>query len=221
MPKTKPSLENAQLLNQVPIESVKPYPDNYVKHKRNRGFIANSIRDFGYISPIAVDENMVILKGHGTLEALKSLNFTHVPYVLKKIGLTEDQKKGYRIADNETARGAERSRDLLDREMATLPKYDFRKYGVLTNVNSTAREVMDGVLELEAGGEPEMKIMQQFNERYDYVIIIAKNETDRANLFTSMEIKNERSNKQQAVGLGRVVSFERFQSLLKKWKGEK
>ena len=139
----------------------------------------------------------------------------------KKIRLSAVPKKGYRIADNETARGAERSRDLLDREMATLPKYDFRKYGVLTNVNSTAREVMDGVLELEAGGEPEMKIMQQFNERYDYVIIIAKNETDRANLFTSMEIKNERSNKQQAVGLGRVVSFERFQSLLKKWKGEK
>ena len=63
--------------------------------------VMESIRQCSYIAPIVIDEEGVILAGHTRYEALKRLGKTECGVVIAR-GLTEDQKRKYRLYDNKT-----------------------------------------------------------------------------------------------------------------------
>ena len=79
------------------IEEIKPNPKNPKLHADD--LIEKSIKETGYISPIVVDENNIILSGHGRLSALIKLNYKEVEVIVKK-GLTKKQKEKYLLMDN-------------------------------------------------------------------------------------------------------------------------
>ena len=107
-----------EVLSDVDIEIVKPYDKNYLDHEKNSEHIMNSIKDFGYNKvSIVVDENNVLLAGHGTLGALRKLGYTKIPHVYQVKGLTENQKKAYRIADNSSGANAEVIEEFLIEEL--------------------------------------------------------------------------------------------------------
>ena len=84
----------------VPIESVSPDPLNPRMHSREQvRAIARSIQEFGFNAPILVDKHGIIKAGHGRIEAAKYLKLTEVP-VIRLDDLTEQQAKGYMLADN-------------------------------------------------------------------------------------------------------------------------
>lgn len=76
--------------------------NNKIHTKEQIDRIANSINLFGFNQPIVLDENNIILVGHGRYLAAIKLNLKTVPCVRKE-GLTDAQKKAYRIIDNKTA----------------------------------------------------------------------------------------------------------------------
>lgn len=81
------------------IEEIKPYERNAKKHpKKQVEQVAASIKEFGFNQPIVVDKNNVVIVGHGRLEAAKLLGLNDVPVIT--VGLTEEQAKAYRLADN-------------------------------------------------------------------------------------------------------------------------
>lgn len=79
------------------IAKLKPHPLNPKTHAADA--IEGSIKDFGYIDPIVVDEKDVILSGHGRVEAMKKLGYEQVG-VIRKTGLTEKQKEQYILIAN-------------------------------------------------------------------------------------------------------------------------
>lgn len=83
------------------IEKLVPYENNVKKHPPEQvAKIAKAIKDFGWRgAPIQVDENMVIINGHGRRLAALSLGMTKVPVVIEE-GLTEEQVRAYRLSDN-------------------------------------------------------------------------------------------------------------------------
>ena len=101
------------------LKEIKPYEKN---PRRNDGAVEavmESIKQCSYVSPIIVDEDMVILAGHTRFKALKKLGRTECEVIIKT-GLSEEQKRKYRILDNKTNEFAIWDDDLLSEELLGL-----------------------------------------------------------------------------------------------------
>jgi len=77
-----------------------------------------------------VDQDMVILVGHTRLEAARQLGLESVPIHIAT-GLTDSQKRAYRIADNRVAQDSSWDQDLLKIELEDLELegYDLEQTG--------------------------------------------------------------------------------------------
>ena len=109
---------------QMNIADVKPYERNPRINDNAVEAVAESIKEFGWQAPVVVDENNVIICGHTRLLAAKHLGLDTVPVHVAK-GLTPEQVKAYRIADNKTGEIAEWDYDLLPLELADLQTANF------------------------------------------------------------------------------------------------
>lgn len=79
-----------------------PYEKNAKKHdKQQIENVANSIKRFGWQQPIVIDDNDVVVIGHCRLMAAKKLRLKQVPVTVAS-GLTEEEIRELRIADNKT-----------------------------------------------------------------------------------------------------------------------
>lgn len=98
------------------LEDIKPHKNNPRKNDKAVDAVVESIKQCGYIAPIIVDEDNVILAGHTRYKALKRLGYTDTEVVIKR-GLTEEQKRKYRLLDNKTSELAEWDFDMLADEL--------------------------------------------------------------------------------------------------------
>lgn len=86
----------------INIKKLRFYKNNPRKNDGSVAAVAESIKQCGYIAPIVVDENYIVLAGHTRLKALKKLGQEEVDIIVAT-GLTEAQKQKFRILDNKTA----------------------------------------------------------------------------------------------------------------------
>lgn len=98
------------------IRDIHPYPNN---PRVNDGAVADvvaSIEQTGNLDPIEIDENNVILSGHTRMKALKRLKYKETECV-RYTGLTEDEKRKYRLLANKVGEKATWDADLLTEEL--------------------------------------------------------------------------------------------------------
>jgi len=90
----------------LPIEQVRANTKNARTHsKKQIRQIATSIDKLGFGSPILVDDQHVLIAGHGRLEAARSLGMTSIPSII--LGdLSEAKKRALMLADNRIAQSA-------------------------------------------------------------------------------------------------------------------
>lgn len=121
-----------------PIENCKPYEVNSKIHTEEQiKLIANSIEKFGFTQPIVLDEDNIILAGHGRFMASKLLNLQEVPvWIIKE--LTEDQKRAYRILDNKLNQDTGFDLQSLKIEMDKLhaSEFDINSFGLNFDLSS-------------------------------------------------------------------------------------
>lgn len=100
-----------------------PYENNPRKNDGAVSDVAESIEQCEALDPIEIDENNVILSGHTRLKALKRLGYNEIE-VIKYTGLTEEQKRKYRLLTNKTGEVAEWDMFTLETELEGIPKPD-------------------------------------------------------------------------------------------------
>lgn len=84
----------------LPASSLLPDPKNARRHSAKQiAKLGEVIREFGWSSPIIIDENGLVLAGHARLAAAEALGMDEVPCVrLSHLNLA--QKKALAVADN-------------------------------------------------------------------------------------------------------------------------
>lgn len=113
-------------------DTIIPYEQNSRKHSDAQiDRLANAIAKYKWTQPIVVDENFIVLAGHGRLLAAKKLKEDQVPcYVMTE--LTEADKRAYRVLDNKLAADSDWDIDSLKSELEHLKEidYDLESFGL-------------------------------------------------------------------------------------------
>lgn len=111
-------------LEMRPIGCIKANPRNARTHsKKQITQIARSMKEFGNVSPVLIDEQLMLIAGHGRLEAAKSLGHDHIPSIMIA-GLSETKKRALMLADNKIAANAGWDRGILKAELEELITLD-------------------------------------------------------------------------------------------------
>lgn len=116
-------------IEHLPISDLREYEGNAKIHTEEQvRKIADSITKFGMNQPIAVDENNVIIAGHGRFLACKSLGMTEVPCI-RLAHMNEQQKKAYILADNKLNMETGFDMDALEEELQSIVDFDMGDFG--------------------------------------------------------------------------------------------
>lgn len=104
----------------VSVSALRPYDRNARTHSPAQILqLCHSIREFGWTNPVLIDEDGLLIAGHGRLEAAKREGLAEVPAIVVA-GLTSEQRRALALADNKLALNAGWDVDLLREELEEL-----------------------------------------------------------------------------------------------------
>lgn len=112
------------------IGEISPYENNPRDNSEAIASVANSIRTFGFLVPIVVDDDGEIIAGHTRYQAALRIGMLEVPCIVAS-SLTDQQVAQFRIIDNKVAEQARWDMDLLSGEITALQDsgIDFTDFG--------------------------------------------------------------------------------------------
>jgi DNA modification methylase len=104
----------------IPLDRVLPYAENARTHSAAQvAQIAASIAEFGFVNPVLVDAEGVLIAGHGRVMAARRLGLATVP-ALRLGHLSPAQARALRLADNQIALNSGWDEALLAAEIARI-----------------------------------------------------------------------------------------------------
>jgi hypothetical protein len=191
---------------------------------RGRGLLEKSLQQCGAGRSVLIDKNNRLIAGNKTIETAGEVGMTKVRIVdtdgseiiavrRTDLDLNVDKKaRELAVLDNRVGEvdlewNPETIKQMVD-DSINLNEIGFTKTE-LENIIGTSDKTVPGA-EL-----PEMELGPW--EKYDYVVIVAKNEIDLNRIHTLLDIKKEKCSFSKSVvktGTGRVVSAERLFSTM-------
>lgn len=135
-------------IHSISVENLKPYSNNARINDHVVPELMNSIRRFGFLVPIVITRDLVVVCGHTRLKAAISLGMEKVPCVYAD-GLTKDEINAYRLADNKIGEKALWDMEKLENELASIGEsIDMEEFGF-----SESEEIKNGFEEYNTHGE--------------------------------------------------------------------
>ena len=109
----------------VSLDKLIPDPRNARTHPPHQvARLVGSIKEFGFLQPVIINEDNRIIAGHGRVEAARAAGLEKVPCI-QVDHLSATQERAYVLADNKLAQMAEWDLDMLANEVKELQGLDF------------------------------------------------------------------------------------------------
>lgn len=146
---------------------VRPERNIRIHTEKQLAEFERSVRMFGQIMPIVIDENNIILAGNGLYETLLRMNREEA-FVYKYEDLTEAQKKKLMIADNKIFSLGIENLDTLNEFLEELegdldiPGFD---EDILRQMVADADEITEKISEYGTLDEEEVRKIKEANEK--------------------------------------------------------
>lgn len=163
------------------LREITPYDKNAKKHDKTQiANVAESIKQYGFVQPIVIDRDGVIVIGHCRALAAKKLGMKEVPCVCVD-DLTPEQVNALRLVDNKSNE-SDWDFDLLKDELPELDLSDFDfdfDFGLEADGEDYSPDEFGDEFSLPDGDKPEICQMtftlhQQQKELIEYAISIVK-----------------------------------------------
>jgi ParB family chromosome partitioning protein len=107
------------------IDKLIPYARNARTHSEEQvSQLAASIKEWGWTTPVLVDEQGGIIAGHGRTLAAQRLKMKEVPVMVAK-GWSDAKKRAYVLADNKLAMNAGWDNEMLRLELSEIGEMGF------------------------------------------------------------------------------------------------
>lgn len=198
----------------VKVEDLVPYERNPRKIPQDAiEDVKESFRQCSDLDPIEVDEDMVILSGHTRRLAAIEFGLTEVD-VIQYIGLTEEQKRKYRILANKAGEKSKWDLSLLEWEISDL---DFEGYDFGFKFPDDEEKKKE---------KPEVEFTEVLGEEHNYLVLYFDNAVDWLQVLSLLDIPTVKglSTRQdgkmpknmQRLGVGRVFRGNEVLETLRK-----
>jgi hypothetical protein len=225
-------------IEQLPIDQIEPYAQNAKIHPPDQvDKIARSITEFGFQVPILIDADNIIVAGHGRHLAARQLGLKKIPCI-RADGLTPDQIRAYRIADNKLPElgawdWAAMSRDFTLEEIATLSpsigltQEDLAAFmdaahlplspdeaALAVQTAAADTDISHFEADMAAPVEPKMAIVPQYCEEYEAFIIVCTNSIDEAFMRQALDLNGiAQSYVDSKIRRANILTVEQFKQL--------
>jgi hypothetical protein len=153
----------------VPVKSLRPYKKNRNKHPKDQIERLSKILEYqGIRAPIVVDaaDKTTIVKGHGTLEAIKKNNWHEAPVVYQSFD-SEEQRYLYVQSDNAIASWSELDLSSIHVDISELGPFDLDLLGV-----------ENFQLEPDPTIDPELDFSREIMPNNNYIVLLFDNKED-------------------------------------------
>lgn len=130
---------------EMPIGGLIPYEKNAKKHDEEQvQEIANSIKRFGFVQPVVIDKDNVVIIGHGRLLGAKEAGLETIPCIRAE-DLNKKEIKALRLADNKLNESPW-DFGLLNQELVELEDFDMGDFGFEV-IDSFSEQGLDSFFE--------------------------------------------------------------------------
>lgn len=194
-------------IKNIAVKDLIPYDKNTKKHDDVQiNNVAESIKKYGFVQPIVIDKNNVVVIGHCRLLAAKKLKMTDVPCVCVE-DLTEEQVKALRIVDNKSNE-SDWLNDILELELpdVDLSAFDF-DFGL--DKKKDKEQIEGEVPFAEVLGEENNYIVLKFDNTVDWLQLESLFDLETVKAYSSRTDGKITKNMTMA-GVGRVVNGADF-----------
>jgi len=180
------------------VDALIPYARNARTHSEEQvAQLAASIKEWGWTTPVLIDEDGEIIAGHGRVMAARKLDIDEIP-TMTASGWTKAQKQAYVLADNKLPQNAGWDMELLSVEMKDLDSEGFDLSligfddGEITNLflpiengETDAEQEWEGMPEFEQDDQTSFrKIIVHFesdDDAEDFAALIGQSITNKTN----------------------------------------
>ena len=162
------------------VDALIPYARNARTHSEEQvAQLAASIKEWGWTTPVLIDEDGEIIAGHGRVMAARKLDIDEIP-TMTASGWTKAQKQAYVLADNQLPQNAGWDMDLLSVEMKDLNSEGFD----LSLIGFDANYLTAVMYPDELGTNPDNIVT---DENKHIIIIELTSEMDCQTLYEELE----------------------------------
>ena len=194
-------------IKNIAVKDLIPYEKNTKKHDDVQiNNVAESIKQYGFVQPIVIDKNNVVVIGHCRLLAAKKLKMADVPCVCVD-DLTEEQVKALRIVDNKSNE-SDWLNDILELELPDVDLSDF-DFDFGLDKKKDKEEIEGEVPFTEVLGEENNYIVLKFDNTVDWLQLESILDLETVKAYSS-RTDGKITKNMTRVGVGRVVNGADF-----------